>query len=550
MDPEDNSKDKLDELRVELRRCRAIIGASGIGYVILDEKGTVLDASPQYVASSGHSSLSEIVGRAVTEWIRDGEREGFRRAMQTCLKDGSIRNFETSHIDANGEVTALLIDAIVEHGSGADHILAVCRDNTAHKQKEEQWLRQEQFTEAVFQSAPFLVYEYDDRLQMIRWNKQAEEITGFDSGELFRKNLFSWFADDEVPLVAAELARLQKNGYASVKARLTMKDGRRVPYYFTSVSYSVDGRQFLAGVGIDLTESELAERALRESEARLSTLIEKAPLPIGVGRQGFMIYANSAYAAMLGAKSVEMIVGLPVLQQFAPGSRDAVREYVQKRDLGLPAPSEYETVGLRFDGTQFPVHVAITRVQLADGPVSLAFCTDITERQRAKDDLAQANEQLRLERETLRQKNIALQELLGQVSESRRSVGTQIQSNIRTIVLPILERLAVRVDAPGKHLLSLAQNSLGDIVSPFVGSLEARSHKLTQHDIELCELIRRGHGSKEIAELRGCSVQTVIKQRKTIRRKLGITGKEVNLASYLNGVMADAGLPESRTRSK
>jgi DNA-binding CsgD family transcriptional regulator len=47
-------------------------------------------------------------------------------------------------------------------------------------------------------------------------------------------------------------------------------------------------------------------------------------------------------------------------------------------------------------------------------------------------------------------------------------------------------------------------------------------------------LIHCGLTSKQIAQLLTISYETVEKHRRNIRRKVGITGKKINLTSFLN----------------
>ena len=49
-------------------------------------------------------------------------------------------------------------------------------------------------------------------------------------------------------------------------------------------------------------------------------------------------------------------------------------------------------------------------------------------------------------------------------------------------------------------------------------------------------MIRGGFASKDIAQALNLSVQTIEKHRKNIRKKLGLSNKEVNLAAYLQKI--------------
>ena len=78
-----------------------------------------------------------------------------------------------------------------------------------------------------------------------------------------------------------------------------------------------------------------------------------------------------------------------------------------------------------------------------------------------------------------------------------------------------------------------------------MSNLESQFKRLSPREVEICELIRRGYDSKQIADLRNSSVQTVLKQRKAIRKKLGLDRKKINLATYLTSTF-----PAQRKREK
>src|SRR5262249_16851546 len=70
-------------------------------------------------------------------------------------------------------------------------------------------------------------------------------------------------------------------------------------------------------------------------------------------------------------------------EQIAPSHRPQIQEYVARRRRGEASPLRYETRGLRKDGTEFPFEILTTRVVLADGPLTIAFISDLSERDRA-----------------------------------------------------------------------------------------------------------------------------------------------------------------------
>jgi DNA-binding CsgD family transcriptional regulator len=77
------------------------------------------------------------------------------------------------------------------------------------------------------------------------------------------------------------------------------------------------------------------------------------------------------------------------------------------------------------------------------------------------------------------------------------------------------------------------EENLNNIVSPFINRLSAVYKNLTPKEIQIAELVKQGKKSKEIAELFGISVGTVITHRNKIRKKLDLRLKDANLRSHL-----------------
>jgi len=156
------------------------------------------------------------------------------------------------------------------------------------------------------------------------------------------------------------------------------------------------------------------------------------------------------------------------------------------------------------------------------------------ERKSAKDELNLINEKLTIEQKALKEKNITLKEVLNQIEKEKQQIAIQTQSNVDRVVIPILNKLEEKLQSENKTYLTLLRNSLSDITHPFINKMETRFSKLTPREIEICNMIKNGLSSKEIAATLCTSVGTVFNQRKTIRKKLGIANDAANLSSFLH----------------
>ena len=141
---------------------------------------------------------------------------------------------------------------------------------------------------------------------------------------------------------------------------------------------------------IDVNRRRQAEKGLHESEERFRTLTERAPVAIGMARQGITLYVNRKYLEVYGFESVDEVRGRSIGEQWAPECRAEVEERARQRSAGLPVPTEYEAIGQRKDGSRFPAHAAVTLLQLADGPCTVGFLTDMTRQRRAEQELAKS----------------------------------------------------------------------------------------------------------------------------------------------------------------
>ena len=150
----------------------------------------------------------------------------------------------------------------------------------------------------------------------------------------------------------------------------------------------------LLGAARDITRQRQAEETRRASEERFRTLIEKAPVAIGIARNGITTYNNPAYLELFGFTDSADLSGHVFTEQVAPQCRAEMLERAHRRALGLPVETVYETTGLRKDGSQFPLRAAATVIELLDGPASVAFFTDISEQKRLEASLARQRDEL------------------------------------------------------------------------------------------------------------------------------------------------------------
>ena len=140
----------------------------------------------------------------------------------------------------------------------------------------------------------------------------------------------------------------------------------------------------------DVTEIRRAETALRESEERLSAILEASPVGVSiVSNDGKRKYVNARFAELLG-QSKDELVDADISSSFAdPADRDRVRAMFERDGNVRDQEAEYVDA----DGNRFWVLLTMAPTEYRGEPARMAWIYDITERKQAEAELAKKEAQ-------------------------------------------------------------------------------------------------------------------------------------------------------------
>jgi PAS domain S-box-containing protein len=223
--------------------------------------------------------------------------------------------------------------------------------------------------------------------------------------------------------------------------------------------------------------------------------------------------------------------GVPAYWSRRAGDRK--RNYLLDRDgikflAAIPVKVDEEVVAIlnlaSHVKTEIPENV---RIQLE---VITAHIGDIVSRFRL-------SETVKAQEARLQEANAALTVLLKRREEDRVELEESLLKNVKQLISPCLDRLKRSCLAGDqKNLVDIIESCLREITSPFVHKISASTLGLTPTEIRVADLIRQGKRSKEIADVFRISERAVVFHRQGIRRKLGLTGRKLNLQTYLGAL--------------
>ena len=115
-------------------------------------------------------------------------------------------------------------------------------------------------------------------------------------------------------------------------------------------------------------------------------------------------------------------------------------------------------------------------------------------------------------------------------------INNNVLHNIDVIILPLLDQYRHGADDEKLTMLNSLEDSFKSITSTFGRSMSSIEFKMSPREIEICNFIRSGLTSKEIASQLRLAFNTIETHRTRIRKKLKIEGKRISLVSFLRNL--------------
>ena len=302
------------------------------------------------------------------------------------------------------------------------------------------------------------------------------------------------------------------------------------------------------------SECKRTKEALRESVCMYQLLESNVTDVIWILGMDLKFTYISPSVEKLQGYTPEELMQIDLEQAFTPESyHKVIQAFSEEMACDghpgiLPDRSIFlELDTIRKDGSILPIEVRVSFLRDKAGlPTGVIGITrDITERKQAEEKIKAYSENLgrmvvertkELESKTkkLEEINVALNVLLEKREEDKMRLQEQVVSNVKRLAIPFVEKLKKgKLTETQIALLDVLESNLHEIISPFSLKLSSNSFGLTPSEIKVASLIKQGKGTKEIAMIRDLSQKTVAHHRESIRKKLGIKRKKVNLQSYL-----------------
>ena len=235
----------------------------------------------------------------------------------------------------------------------------------------------------------YAIYMLDPDGYVTIWNKGAERLKGWTEADVIGQHTSIFYPTDQIDAgkPISDLERARSEGKFEEEAWRLRKDGSEFLAH-VSITALHDEHGALRGFGKvirDVTEQRAAERKLSASEAHLRSILSTVPDAMMVIDERGRLMSFSAAAERLFGVSQAEVIGRNVNCLMPSPDRERHDGYIQRyfatgeaRIIGRGRT----VTGRRWDGSTFPMELAVGEA-LTDGQrVFTGFVRDLTEAQR------------------------------------------------------------------------------------------------------------------------------------------------------------------------
>ena len=274
-------------------------------WIISPRDGRIVEVNDAFCRMLGYTR-EEMLQLSVADVEANDSPEMVANRIQSIIRIGST-HFESRFRRKNGDI--LDVEVNVTYLPERALFFSFHRDITKRKRAEKNLLQEQQFSKALLDSLPgiFYLYTYPEH-RLTLWNKQHETLLGYTAEEMNNRSAMDWHLPEARDAVMKATEEVMEKGQSSVESFLLAKDGHRAPFFLTGVRFEAQGQLYYMGIGVDISERKRAEEALKESESKLSGIIEFLPdATFVIDLEGKVIAWNQSMEQMSGVLKEEII---------------------------------------------------------------------------------------------------------------------------------------------------------------------------------------------------------------------------------------------------
>ena len=409
-----DESESFSELLNREKRFRSIFENAISGIVFTDKNGIVILANKAFERISGYS-LEELKNKAFAEITYEEDRDKELELIRCALESRSDNcRMEKRYVKKDGKLVwvDVSIAVIRDEDDAPLNYVAILKDIDKKKQAETELSRASEFNQMIINISPVGIVVTDGAGQIIMANEKAEGLLGLLKDDIEQRSYNSpeWkitdfegnpFPDEELPFIQV---REKKKTVESIKHAIEWPDGKR-RFLSINATPQLDGNNNFIGMVAsleDITNKVQTENKIKENNAFLNAIVANAAEGLCVCHNcadypfvEFTVW-NSEMTKVTGytMEEINKLGWYQTLYLDEEIRNKAMNRMANMRQGDNIAGEEWTIT--RKDKQERVVSIATSIISTIGEEVHvMALMNDVTEKQKAKKALEEANEKLK-----------------------------------------------------------------------------------------------------------------------------------------------------------
>jgi PAS domain S-box-containing protein len=374
-----------EAIRQSEAKLRTLVEHIPMKIFVKDTNSVYLSCNKNY-AEDLKISPEEIKDKTDYDFFPKELAEKYRRDDKRIIKTGTTEDIKEKYFEqGEGRWIHTVKTPYKDEKGNIIGVLGIFRDITESKKLEEE---KEELLKAI-EIAKEAVNITDSIGYIIYTNSAMNKLFGYKKGELIGKYASILNAGPQPETVIKKIMNaIEKEGVWEGEIQNKRKDGIEfISYARISAVKDTDGKiiNFIS-TQHDITERKKTEEALRESEEKHRSLVERANYGIGIIQDKIIKYVNPHGPEIFGY-TVQEIIGTPFTDYIHSDEVNRVLSYYTRRMKGERVPSKYETAIRNREGQKIAVEFNASVISYQGKAADMVIFRDITEGKKAEEAL-------------------------------------------------------------------------------------------------------------------------------------------------------------------
>jgi len=372
---------------------QALLEKSPDGFIVLDEKYTILQVNEAYTRITGRTG-EELIGlRPPFPGWDPAQREKLDGYASMAAR-GEFGAFEHTYIRKDGtKFPALYNLGGLLTTEGKRYFFATVRDLTEQRKFEDKLKESEANFRRIAETTTDTIYQIDLNGILIYASPAVTRILGYSPEEFVGTHFQTHFLpEDFFAAQDAFIRNLAGEEIRNTELRILGKNGKPVSIEINATPMMKEGKIIGSqGLARDITERKRADESLRASEVRLRTVIESVPFDLLlIDRGGKYVMQNTEskkqFGSVIGLRPQDVATDAATLALWLDNNRRAFSGEIVRGE-----------VSYKHHGKERYLYNIIAPVNESGEVQSILIVNvDITERMLAEKALKESEEKYRL----------------------------------------------------------------------------------------------------------------------------------------------------------